>query len=70
MPRTLVADKGVPSGVKSYDVSLDTQTATVHTEPFLGYRTVLQTIKKTGKTVISGKADGEEKPVELEELDI
>jgi len=57
-------------GVKSYDVSIDTQTATVHAEPYLGYGTVLETIKKTGKAVISGEADGEEKSVELEELDI
>jgi copper chaperone len=52
-------------GVKSYDVSLDTQTATVHTEPSLDYETVLKTIKKTGKKVNSGEADGEPKSVEL-----
>ena len=69
-PKTLVADKGVPSGVKSYDVSIDTQTAIVHAEPSLGYGTVLETIKKTGKTVISGEADGEKKSVELEEFEI
>jgi copper chaperone len=53
--------------VKTYDVSLETQTATVVTEPALGYETVLRTIKKTGKKVNSGEADGEEKSVELEE---
>ncbi|SLM40406.1 iron copper transporter [Lasallia pustulata] len=46
-------------GVKSYDVSLDKQTADVVTEESVGYDTVLEKIKKTGKTVISGTADGE-----------
>jgi copper chaperone len=46
-------------------VSLDTQTATVHAEPSLDYETVLKTIKKTGKKVNSGEADGEPKSVEL-----
>ncbi|KAJ5489595.1 Metal homeostasis factor ATX1 [Penicillium diatomitis] len=46
-------------GVKSFDVSLDTQTANVVTEPTLSYETVLATIKKTGKTVNSGEADGQ-----------
>ncbi|PGH05618.1 hypothetical protein AJ80_08310 [Polytolypa hystricis UAMH7299] len=45
-------------GVKSYDVSLESQTATVVTETTLPYDTVLTTIKKTGKTVNSGEADG------------
>lgn len=48
-----------PAGVKSYDVSLDTQTADVVTEESVGYETVLEKIKKTGKTVNSGIADGE-----------
>jgi len=51
-------------GVKSYDVSLDTQTATVVTET-LPYETVLKTIKKTGKKVNSGEADGETKSIEV-----
>lgn len=55
------------TGVKSYDVSLDTQTATVITEPTLPYEEVLKTIKKTGKKVNSGEADGEEKSVEVPE---
>lgn len=45
-------------GVKSYDVSLDSQTATVVADAALPYDTVLATIKKTGKTVNSGEADG------------
>ena len=45
-------------GVKSYDVSLDTQTATITTEPTLDYETVLEKIKKTGKKVNSGEMDG------------
>ena len=52
------------AGVKSYDVSLDTQTADVVTAETLDYDTVLNTIKKTGKTVKSGEADGEERSVE------
>jgi len=44
-------------GVKSYEVSLESQTATVVTDT-LPYDTVLATIKKTGKTVNSGEADG------------
>jgi copper chaperone len=53
------------TGVKSYDVSLDTQTATVIAEPSLEYEKVLQTIKKTGKKVNSGEADGEVRSVEV-----
>lgn len=53
------------TGVKSYDVSLDTQTATVVAEPTLDYDTVLKTIAKTGKKVNSGEADGEVKSVEV-----
>lgn len=47
-------------------MSLDTQTATVYAEPSLDYETVLKTIKKTGKKVNSGEADGEVKSIELE----
>lgn len=47
------------SGVKSYDVSLDTQTAHVVTGPSVEYSIVLDKIKKTGKKVNSGKADGQ-----------
>jgi len=45
-------------GVKSYNVSLETQTADVTTDEQLAYETVLEKIKKTGKTVNSGEADG------------
>ncbi|GAB7344929.1 hypothetical protein MBLNU457_3364t1 [Dothideomycetes sp. NU457] len=45
-------------GVKNYDVSLDKQTAHIVTEPSLDYSTVLEKIKKTGKKVNSGSADG------------
>jgi copper chaperone len=44
--------------VKSYNVSLDTQTADVTTDEKVTYETVLEKIKKTGKTVNSGEADG------------
>ncbi|KAE8448968.1 hypothetical protein EG329_008764 [Mollisiaceae sp. DMI_Dod_QoI] len=56
---------GKLDGVKSYDVSLDTQTATVVAAPELSYDTVLATIKKTGKKVNSGEADGEVKSVDV-----
>jgi copper chaperone len=45
-------------GVKSFDISLDTQTAIVVTEPSVSYDTVLSTIKKTGKKINTGEADG------------
>lgn len=47
-----------PTGVKSFDVSLDTQTAEVTTEDSVSYATVLEKIQKTGKKVNSGEADG------------
>jgi hypothetical protein len=50
-------------GVKSFDVSLDSQTASVITEPSLDYSTVLEKIKKTGKKVNSGEADGQPQAV-------
>ncbi|WEW55647.1 Cytosolic copper metallochaperone [Emydomyces testavorans] len=50
-------------GVVSYEVSLESQTATVVTEPTVEYDTVLNTIKKTGKTVTKGEADGTEMAV-------
>ncbi|KAK0099368.1 Cytosolic copper metallochaperone [Cadophora gregata] len=56
---------GKLEGVKSYDVSLDTQTATVVTEPSLSYDKVLATIAKTGKKVNTGEADGESRSVEV-----
>ncbi|KAL4946195.1 hypothetical protein BDV06DRAFT_182935 [Aspergillus oleicola] len=50
-------------GVKSFDVSLDSQTASVVTDASLPYETVLATIKKTGKAVNTGEADGEAREV-------
>ncbi|KGO65135.1 Heavy metal-associated domain, HMA [Penicillium italicum] len=50
-------------GVKTFDISLETQTVNVITEPTLSYDNVLEKIKKTGKTVNSGEADGESKEV-------
>jgi hypothetical protein len=50
-------------GVKSYNVSLETQTAEIVTEESLDYETVLEKIKKTGKTVKSGEADGSPRDV-------
>ncbi|KAM0815313.1 putative Metal homeostasis factor atx1 [Seiridium cardinale] len=52
-------------GVESYDVSLEKQEATVIAQPQLDYETVLKTIKKTGKTVNSGEADGVSKSTDL-----
>lgn len=59
------ANKYCYLGVKSYDVSLESQTATVVAEPTLSYETVLRTIAKTGKKVNSGEADGESCSIEL-----
>ncbi|KZM25105.1 Cytosolic copper metallochaperone [Ascochyta rabiei] len=50
-------------GVKSYNVSLETQTADIVTEDSLSYETVLEKIKKTGKVVKSGEADGSPRDV-------
>ncbi|CRK44461.1 Metal homeostasis factor ATX1 like protein [Verticillium longisporum] len=52
-------------GVKSYEVSLENQTASVIAEPELSYEKVLATIAKTGKKVNSGSADGVERSVEV-----
>jgi len=45
-------------GVKEYNVSLETQTADITAADSVAYETVLEKIKKTGKTVNSGEADG------------
>ncbi|KAL4982080.1 heavy metal-associated domain-containing protein [Aspergillus falconensis] len=50
-------------GVKSFDVNLDSQTASVVTDASVPYETILATIKKTGKTVNTGEADGEARDV-------
>ena len=54
----ILTDNTSLAGVKEFDVSLDSQTATVKTEESLDYSTVLEKIKKTGKAVNSGEADG------------
>jgi copper chaperone len=46
------------TGVKTYNVSLDSQTADITTDDSVSYEQVLEKIKKTGKTVNSGEADG------------
>jgi copper chaperone len=52
------------TGVKSFDVSLEKQTAEVVTkDDSLDYNTVLSTIAKTGKKVNSGQADGQDMPI-------
>jgi len=48
----------LPTGVKTYTVSLPDQTADVYADEGLGYETVLEKIKKTGKAVTGGEADG------------
>ena len=50
-------------GVKSYTVSLESQTADVVAEESLPFEDVLAVIKKTGKTVTGATVDGEEKSV-------
>jgi copper chaperone len=51
------------AGVESYNVSLETQTAEIQAADSLSYDTVLEKIKKTGKTIKSGEADGEAKDI-------
>jgi copper chaperone len=51
------------AGVKSFDVSLDSQTADITTDESVDYTTLLEKIKKTGKKVNSGEADGVAQPV-------
>ncbi|MCJ1364741.1 Cytosolic copper metallochaperone [Acarospora aff. strigata] len=46
-------------GVKSYDVSLEDQTANIVTDDSVEYATVLEKIKKTGKKVNSAEVDGQ-----------
>jgi hypothetical protein len=55
------------TGVRSYDVSPDTQIVTVFAESSLSYEVVLRTIKKTGKAVISGEVHREVKGIGLAE---
>ena len=44
-------------------MSLDKQTADVTTDESVDYSTLLEKIKKTGKTINSGEADGVSQPV-------
>jgi copper chaperone CopZ len=53
------------TGVQRYEVSLETQTATVFADESLPYDKVLRTIAKTGKKVNSGEADGVAQSVEI-----
>ncbi|KAL8811513.1 MAG: hypothetical protein Q9200_001736 [Gallowayella weberi] len=46
-------------GVQKYEVSLQSQTADVYADEGLAYETVLEKIKKTGKTVVKGQKDGQ-----------
>lgn len=62
-PRNHIADRAILAGVKSHTVSLDTQTAEVVAADSLDYDTVLNTIKKTGKKVNTGEADGQTRDV-------
>ncbi|KAK4998465.1 Cytosolic copper metallochaperone [Elasticomyces elasticus] len=45
-------------GIKSYDVSLDTQSVNIVAADSLDYQTILEKIKKTGKKVNKGEANG------------
>ena len=45
-------------GIKSYNVSLENQTADIYAEESLQYETILEKIKKTGKQIKSGEKDG------------
>ncbi|KAI9892239.1 MAG: Cytosolic copper metallochaperone [Vezdaea aestivalis] len=55
---------GKLDGVKSHDVSLEKQQATVQADDTASFETVLETIKKTGKKVTGAKKDGESVTVE------
>lgn len=46
------------TGLTSYNVSLESQTADVYTAD-VEYETLLEKIKKTGKTVLGAERDGE-----------
>ena len=51
------ANNPLTTGLSSYKVDLETKTADVYTDT-VPYETVLDTIKKTGKAVTKGEADG------------
>ncbi|KAL8700543.1 MAG: hypothetical protein Q9201_005394 [Fulgogasparrea decipioides] len=50
-------------GIDKYEVSLESQTADVYAQESLAYETVLEKIKKTGKTITKGVKDGNEVPL-------
>jgi len=52
------ADKQIP--VKSYDVSLENQTATITTTPDVSWEDVFEKVKKTGKKINTIKVDGKD----------
>ena len=52
-----------PPGIQSYTVNLEKQTADVVADQAVAYADVLAVIKKTGKTVTAGAADGMEMSV-------
>jgi copper chaperone len=62
-PATRATGSDYFAGVESYNVSLETQTAEITAADSLSYDTVLEKIKKTGKAVKSGEADGEPKDI-------
>ena len=51
--------------MKSYNVSLETQTADIVTDDSVSYNTVLEKIAKTGKKINSGEADGVAQTIEV-----
>jgi copper chaperone len=53
------------TGVKSYEVNLENQTATVVAGPDLPFEAVLSKIAKTGKKVNSGEVDGVSHSIEM-----
>ena len=55
--------RSAAAGVKECTVWLENQAADVTAADKLDYDTVLATIKKTGKTVMAGEADGEIRPI-------
>lgn len=57
--RSRLTALGSNAGVKSYDVSLASQTAEIVTDDSVPYLTLLEKIKKTGKRVNSALEDGQ-----------
>lgn len=57
LPAQATTNHFLNTGISSYNISLENQTADVYTAD-VPYETVLETIKKTGKTVLSAQKDG------------